>query len=170
MSNYLSLAIGSILGAVLSYFATEISAKRRHNEDKEKNKKNTTNDIIGSCLKFLFILKDGVNDIATKKKTYLLLKSKFPEKAGEMEKAIYQAAYDKAEGGIFHELMFITYQLKRIEDSGLWKEFEAIGNAYESMINILIHDNDFKKYEEAEVIYNNKLKGFVEKCLCMTKV
>jgi len=172
ISNYVSLVIGSILGAGLSYIATEISARRRSNEDKEKDRKDITADIIGNCLEFLFRLKDGLNDVATKKKTYLLLKGKFPEKAREMEKAIYQAAYDKADSGIFQELMFISYQLKRIDDPSIWKDFEELGNLYESMSNILIrnHDDDFKKYDEVEYIYNNKLKSFVDKCLNMTKV
>jgi hypothetical protein len=170
--NYVSLLIGSIIGAVLSFFATEISAIRRRNEDKEKYNKNTTNEIIGNCLSHLFKYKDGLNDIATKKGAYLELRSKYPDKALQMEKEIHQAAYDQANSGIFHELMINSYQLKRTGDPTLWKEFEELINLHEGMTNILIRDddNDFKKYSESEDIYKKKLRSFVDKCFSITRV
>ena len=70
----------------------------------------------------------------------------------------------------FPQLMFHSFQLKRLKDKSIWADFDVIMNNYEGLGKLIMAQ------EEDEIIsnLNSKLNGlkkiYIEKCHTKTKL
>ena len=110
--------LGWLLG-VLSMLITEwIQAK------KDKHTKEI--DIISDNLKFIFNAGNVYNNFRTDKVVFEKMRNEFPERSSELERKMYENFDTNLKEDFFPQLMFHSFQLKRLKDKSFWKDFEII--------------------------------------------
>lgn len=166
------ISFGAILGVILSFIATEISSWRQRKHALKLKNKDLQNEVIGDSLKFLFKQNDIINDLQTNRQ--LLEKLKREESAGRvsyLKKDMLEHFDNNIKANFFSELMFHSFQLKRLDNQHLWNDFEALMNITEEIIKMYL---DFDRPLSEIINKNNKYtdskKKFIEKCLGITKI
>jgi hypothetical protein len=153
-----------LLGALLGFLGTEVSARRRLKE----KRKILTNDIIADTIKFICKTRDIANDIIVKKKDYLRLIKVDP--SAETKSLIFKNYADEMDKGFFTELNHYSFQLKRLNDQEIYNEFETLIEAYEILLEILFKDNTLDNAQIAKDKCMKLLKEFTDKCIKISKV
>jgi len=128
-------------------------------------------EIIDGSLKFVFRIKDDSDKLSMKKFKYLMSKRNYPDKAKELEKKFFEDVNSIIlDRQFFPELMYFSFQLKRLKEKELWKDLEQMGDIYEKMIHILTSCEDIDEYETINAEFLTHEKDFVIKCLDISKV
>lgn len=148
--------IGWLLGLLSMFVMKWIQAKE------EERKKEI--DIISDNLKFLFSTKQVYNNFRTDKLVYEKMRSEYPERAPELETKMYENFDKVLQEDFFPQLMFQSFQLKRLKDKSFWKDFEKIMSGFEELGQVIMAQ------EKEEIIShkNSKImdlkKRYIEKC------
>ena len=168
--EFILIGFGAILGAILSFGATEISACRQRKIEEFNKKTNLTNEIVSDTLKFIFKANDILLDVFVNKLTYLKAKETHAEEAHKKEQIMYESFDEHIKKEFFDERNFHSYQLQRLENKELWKEFATLMETLKTLIDMLLKDEMPKEYEEVDSRYKNLLKDFVSHCIEITKI
>jgi len=70
----------------------------------------------------------------------------------------------------FPQLLFHTFQLKRLQDKSFWKNFETIMKNYEELGKLIMAQESEDVILRLNVKINNLNKAYINKCLAKTKV
>jgi hypothetical protein len=170
MEKYFLIAFGASIGAVLSLVATEISARRRLKEDREKNRKTIRDEMISDCLKYVFKANDIINEIKTNMDSISLVRSIHPDKVGEIQKQLYGTIDSKMKEGLFVELMQVTFHVKRIGDVELNRKFEELIEIQKKVMDSLLFPTGEIKFNEIDDMYKVIFQEFVEYCINKCKI
>jgi hypothetical protein len=138
---------------------------------KESKEYSIQQEIIDGSLKFIFKIKDDIDNLQVKRITCLSQKEIVPVMAKDLEdQFLNEANKVLLETKFFPEFMFISYHLQRLKDDTLWQYLQKISDSYEKMINILTLGEGMDEYEKNEIVFLNLTKSFVMKCLDISKV
>ncbi len=138
-------------------------------QSKEEDRKKEI-DIISDNLKYLFSTGQIYNNFLTDKFVYEQMRSEYPEKSSELVKKMYENFDANIKEDFFPQLMFQSFQLKRLKDKTFLKEFETIMSNYEKLGNAI------QAQENEEVITTIKAKimdlskKYINKCHVKTKI
>jgi hypothetical protein len=97
-------------------------------------------------------------------------KNLFPEKIPELERNIYARINNELLKDFFPNLMFHSFQLQRMEDKKLWRDFENLMGKYEELGKMLMDIADTGIINKLNGDIMDLMKGYVEKCLVKAKV
>jgi hypothetical protein len=178
-------AIGSILSVLITIGLAGITwiyailtnrlvktAETQLRIQKESERASLQQDIIDRSLQFIFRINDDLNSLRASKSTYLVAKANFPNKQKEVETLnkdfLKHLQVLPDNNKMFVEIMFVSYQLQRLDDNSLWLDFEKIGNLIEKMFNVLPEDMD--GYEATETVFKKYVKDFVAKCIAISSI
>ena len=125
-------------------------------------------DIISDTLKFLFSTRQIYNNLVTEKLVFEKMRHEFPEKTSELERKIYERFDKEIEKDFFPQLMFHSFQLKRLEDESFLNGFQKIMMGYEELGKAILGQatQDIISKLNTEVMNSKKL--FIEKCQTKT--
>ena len=140
---------------------------------KESEMASIQQDIIDRSLQFIFRINDDINSLHASKSSYLHAKTTFPDKQKEIEslnKDFLKDLLRIADKKMFAEIMFVSFQLKRLQDNNLWKDFEQIGNVLEKIFNALSFSDNMDEYEATEAVFKKHVKEFVDKCIDISRI
>lgn len=90
-------------------------------------------DIISENLKYLFRTGQVYNNFLTDKSVFERMRSQYPEKASELMKKMYENYDNSIKEDFFPELMFQSFQLRRLKDQSFWQDFESLMKNYEAL-------------------------------------
>lgn len=162
MTEAYYVILGWLLGVLSMLFSEWIQAK------KDEHKKEI--DIISDNLKFIFSTGNVYNNFRTDKLVFEKMRDEFPERSSELERKMYENFDKNLKEDFFPQLMFHSFQLKRLKDKSFWKDFETIMSNYEELGKVIMAQ------EKEEVISNlnskimNLKKKYIEKCHTKTKI
>jgi hypothetical protein len=162
MSQVGYIFLGWLFGILSMLIAKWLQTK----EDKQKKEL----EILSETLKYLFKVKQIYNNLLTDKSVLEKVLQQFPEKASDLEKRMHENFDKDIQKAFFPELMFHSFQLKRLDDQSFWKEFEKVMNEFEALGNSIM-----EKGSEAVILEHNArtlalMKTFVEKCNAKAKL
>lgn len=169
-SQLLFISFGALIGALLSFFATEITSWRQRKYSKIEKEDDLKNEIIGGALKFLFKSADVINDLWADRELLEKVKKDFPEKQSLVEQKMFKRFHANISQDFFNELNFHSFQIKRLTDRSIWQDFEKLMNKSRELTKFLA---DLKPLDECklfDVEYKNLKKDFVENCIKLTKI
>jgi hypothetical protein len=151
--------LGAALGALLSFWLTNKSARN-----------NLRNNIVADCLKFVFKMRDIINNFYIDKDTYFKLKKTDIKEAEKLYSKIFREYDDAMKEGFFTELNFYSYQVKRLNDQELLKEFVSVVDAQGQLLDKLFQDSPLGDIK-AELPQCRKLiEEFTTYCIDISKV
>jgi len=163
-----SIAFGAFLGAVLSFVATELSASRQRKTRDIEKKKEITNEVINDTIRFVFKANDILNDLWADKEVFIKMQKEKPEKAFGHEQIMLKR-FDENMKGLFSELMFYSFQLKKLDDRTLWQDFERLMESFRSLTTCLLNSGSIDDCRRLDIDYKDLKKRFVEKCINTAK-
>ena len=99
------------IGWALGILTMLISKWIQRKDDQQKKEI----DILSETLKFLFSTKQIYNNLHTEKLVFEKMRHEFPEKSSELERKIYERFDKEIEKDFFPQLMFHSFQLKRLK-------------------------------------------------------
>lgn len=162
MSQVGYIFLGWLLGVLSMLIARWLQAK----EDKQKKEI----DILSETLKYIFSIKQTYNNLLTDKSLLEKSRKEFPGKFTELEKQMY-TRFDREIGkDFFPDLMFHSFQLKRLGNKSFWNDFEIIMNKYEALGKMIMEQSDMDKISELNNEIMTLMRTFVEKCNAKAKV
>ena len=162
MTKEYYIILGWILG-ILSMLVRELIQER-----KERHKKEI--DIISENLKFIFNTGNLYNNFRTDKVVFEQMREAFPEKSSELERKMYENFDKNLKEDFFPELMFHSFQLKRLKDKSFWKDFEVIINNFEELGKGIMAQEKEEVISNQNSKINDLKKKYVEKCHEKTKI
>jgi hypothetical protein len=128
-------------------------------------------EIIDMAVKFIITSNTEIDKLELKKNDYFILKGKYPSDAQELKKKFFSEIDRQIEGkGFMPEIVYISFQLKRLKNIDLWKDLDKIGATYEEMVKVLIKSEDINKYKTIHSKYADQWADFVNKCLDVCKL
>jgi len=169
-TQLLLITFGTIIGALLSFFATMLSSWRERKHAKLLKKEDKENEIIGATLKFLFKSDEITNDLLADRELLEKSKKEFPGKTSFLEQQMFKRLHGNITNDFFNELKFHSFQLKRLENQTIWRDFENLMNAFEEVTKLLSELQPLEKCKSSDIKYKNIEKDFVNKCIDLTKV
>jgi hypothetical protein len=149
-----------ILGWALGIFSMLIS---NWLQTKKENRKKEI-DIISENLKYLFNTGQIYNNFLTDKLVYEKMSNEYPEKSSELERKMYENFDMSIKEDFFPQLMFQSFQLKRLKDKSFWKEFEEIMNNYELLGNAIHAQESEEKINTIKAKILDLTKQYATKC------
>lgn len=156
------LILGWLLG-ILSMLAREWIQERKEEQKKEI-------DIISDNLKFIFTTGNLYNNFRTDKVVFEKMSKAFPEKSSELERTMYENFDKNLKEDFFPQLMFHSFQLKRLKDESFWKDFEVIMNNYRELEDIIMAQEKEEIISNLNSKINDLKKKYIEKCHAKTKI
>ncbi|MBA4391743.1 MAG: hypothetical protein C0399_12520 [Syntrophus sp. (in: bacteria)] len=154
------------LGWLLGVLSMLIAKLLQHREDRQKKEV----EIISEVILYLFKVRDSFNSVLSDRLVLEKSKNLFPDKIQELERNIYTRIDTEFLKDFFPNLMFHSFQLKRMKDKTLWKDFEALMGKYEELGKTLMDMADASVIDKLNRDIMSLTKGYVEKCLIKTKV
>lgn len=139
----------------------------------KENKKKKEIEILSETLKYLFGTKQTYNNLLTDKSVLDKARKEFPGKSGkssELERQMYESFDKNIKKDFFPELMFRSFQLKRLEDKSFLKDFEIIMNKFETLGNTIMEQSSTDMISEINTETMELMKAFVEKCNAKAKL
>ncbi len=162
MSQVGYIILGWLLGILSMLIAKYIQAK----DDKRKKEI----EILSDTLKYLFKTKQTYNNLLIDKSALEKVAKRFPEKVPELEREMYECFDRKIKNDFFPDLMFHSFQLRRLEDGSFWKDFEKVMNEYEKLGKMIFEqpviDNILKRNDQIIKL----MSTFTDKCKEKSKV
>lgn len=154
------------LGWFLGVLSMLISKWIQANKDEHKKEI----DIISENLKFIFSAGNIYNNFRTDKVVFEKMRKEFSGRPSDLERKMYEAFDKNIKEDFYPQLMFHSFQLKRLKDKSFWKSFEIIMNNYEELGKLIMAQ------ETEEVISNvnskimNLKKQYIKKCHTKAKI
>jgi hypothetical protein len=127
-------------------------------------------DIIDNSLIYVYGIQDDIDHLRKKHFEYDVGKAEFPFKSEELQRVFLNELRIIIDGRKFSKVMLIAAQLKRIQDSDLWKDLEELHDIYEKLLNVLMLDKGIEDFNAIEKAFKAKMKDYVIKCLDLTKL
>ncbi len=159
-----------ILGAVIGFFFTEISARRRRKEEQIEKQKTLTDNIVADSLKFIFKTRDTIDNIITKKQQYLNLKETNRPAAAEFHSRLMNDCDEDLRKGFYTELNFHSFQLNRLRNQEIWKRYGNIVNVQSKLFAMLFKDDSLDDVKKTKDQWRELVKEFTSYCIEITKV
>jgi len=162
MSQVGYIILGWLLGILSMLLAKYIQTR----DDKRKKEI----EILSDTLKYLFKTKQTYNNLLIDKSALAKVAKKFPEKAPEFERKMYECFDREIKNEFFPDLMFHSFQLRRLEDGSFWKDFEIVMNEYEKLGKMIfdLPDMDGILKQRDQII--KLMSSFTDKCNAKSKV
>jgi len=161
------ISFGALIGAILSFAATEISSWRRRREEKKEK----TIDIITDTVKFVTTANERINDVECNLADCdLRITAGSPMGASEAEKekdALLKNPWVHS-ADFFDTLNFHSFQLKRLSNQDTLKVFENLMHAYRVLFDTFYVDLNLESKEELE--YRKLYKNFIKHCIEISKI
>jgi hypothetical protein len=154
------------LGWLFGVLSMLIARWLQSREDKQKKEV----EIISNVLLYLFKVRDSFNDVFSDRLVLEESKKVFPEKVSELERNIYTRLNTELLRDFFPNLMFHSFQLQRMKDKTLWKDFEGLMNKYEELGKMLMGMAEIGMINKVNDDIMNVMKTYTEKCLAKAKV
>jgi hypothetical protein len=92
------------------------------------------------------------------------MRHEFPEKSSELERKIYERFDKEIEKDFFPQLMFHSFQLKRLKDKSFWELFEKIMQSYEEFGKAILGQATEDVILKLNTEIMNSKKSFIERC------
>jgi hypothetical protein len=162
MSKIGLIVLGWILGILSTLFARWLQTKE------EKKKKEL--EIISETLKYLFKIRQTYNNLVADKKVAEELSKKYPNKVPELKTKMLESFNKDIANDFFPNLMFHSFQLKRLEDQSFWQDFEHLMNKYDALTEMTLGKREKENYSERNKEMMDLIKNFIDKCITKTKV
>jgi len=159
--------VGFIFLGWLFGIATMLIARWLQAKEERRNKEI---DIISGSLKFLFEARQMSNNLRLDKMLVEKSRTEFPQKTKELERELFTRFDKEMEKDFFPALMFQSFQLKRLKDKTLWKDFEALMNKLDDVVKMSIGQMDDTNLLAANSEVMTLQKKFIDKCLAKTRV
>lgn len=156
------IVLGWLFGLLTVSFTNWLQTK--------EERKRKENEIISGSLKFLFRTRQTMNNLKTDKMIIENSRKAFPEKTEEFEKQMLSRFDNEIQNNFFPELMFHSFQLKRLKDKTLWKDFEDIINKFNTFVDMAIGAIDDTNFLEADSAVMVSKKNYITKCLAKLEV
>lgn len=162
MKEVIYIFLGFLFGVLSMLISKWVQSKE---EDRKKEI-----DIISDNLKYLFSTGQIYNNFLTDKLVCEKMRSEYPEKSSELVGKMYENFDASIKEDFFPQLMFQSFQLKRLKDKSFWKEFENVMSNYEQLGNAI------QAQESEEIITPIKAKileltkQYITKCHAKTDV
>lgn len=134
----------------------------------DKNKKEI--EILSETLKYLFKTKQTYNNLLTDKSVLDKTRKEYPKKSSEIERRMYENFDKDIKYDFFPELMFRSFQLKRLDDKSFFKDFEIVMNKFEILGNRIMEQSSKDIISEINIETMKLMKAFVEKCHAKAKL
>ena len=162
MSQIGYIVLGWLLGIISMLIAKYIQTR----DDKRRKEI----EVLSDTLKYLFKTKQTYNNLLVDKSVLEKTAKKFPEKLPELEREMYECFDREIKNDFFPDLMFHSFQLKRLEDGSFWKDFEKVMNEYEKLGTMI-----FDLSEMGGILEQNKqiiklMSDFIDKCNTKAKI
>jgi hypothetical protein len=155
-----------LLGWLLGILSMLISKWLQSREDKQKMEL----EILSETLKYLFKVKQIYNNLVTDKSVLDKVIQQFPQKAANLEKQMHENFDKDIKKEFFPDLMFHSFQLKRLDDKSFWKDFERVMNEFEALGNSIVEKANEPVISEHNTRTLELMKAFIEKCNTKTKL
>ena len=162
MSQIGYITLGWLFGILSMLIARWIQTKE------EKKKKEI--EILSETLKYLFKTKRICNNLLTDKSVLDKTRKEFPQKSSELERQMYESFDKDIKKDFFPELMFHSFQLKRLEDKSFYKDFEIVMNKYKILGDRIMEQSSKDVISEIDIETLELMKAFVEKCNVKAKL
>ncbi|MCP3874878.1 MAG: hypothetical protein GY699_17215 [Desulfobacteraceae bacterium] len=162
MSKIGLIVLGWILGILSTLFARWLQTKE------EKKKKEL--EIISETLKYLFKIRQTYNNLVADTKVTKELSKKYPEKAPVLEAKMLEAFNKDIANDFFPNLIFHSFQLKRLKDQSFWQDFEYLMNKYDALTEMTLGKRKKENYSERNKEMMDLMKNFIDKSIAKTKV
>lgn len=156
MSQVGYILLGWLLGILSTLIARWIQTK----EDKQKKEI----EILSETLKYLFRTKQTYNHLITDKSVLDKTLKEFPGKSSDLERQMYERFDEAIKKDFFPELMFRSFQLKRLEDKSFLEDFAIIMNKFESLGKRIMEHSSTDMISEINTETMELMTAFVEKC------
>ena len=156
------LILGWLLG-IFSMLIREWIQTRKEEQKKEI-------DIISDNLKFIFSTGNLYNNFLTDKVVFEKMCKAFPEKSSELERKMYEDFDKNIKENFFPQLMFHSFQLKRLKDNSFWVAFEVIMNNYEELGKLIMAQEKDEIISNQNSKINDLKREYIKKCHSKTKL
>ncbi len=163
------IVLGVLLGAMLSFVATELSASRERKLRAVEKKNEITCAIINDTVKFLFKANDILNDLWSDKEVYLRMQKEKPEEASKSGVTMFKRFDENMRKGLFSELNFYSFRLRILDDQTLWDDFEKLMMSFRDLSECLLKSKGVDEFKKFDADYKNLKKAFVEKCITTSR-
>ena len=162
MSQIGGIILGWLLGILSMFIVLRIQSK--------ENKKKKEIEILSETLKYLFKTKQTYDNLLTDKSVLDKTRKEFPQKSSEFERHMYESFAKNIEKDFFPEMMFHSFQLKRLEDESFYKNFEIVLNKFETLGNRIMKESSKEMISEINTETMESIKAFFVKCNAKTKL
>jgi len=136
----------------------------------KEEKKTKEIQILSDTLKYLFKTKQTFNSLLTDKSLLDKTLKEFPQKSSKVEKMMYENLYKDIKKDFFPEVMFQSFQLKRLKDKSFYTEFEIIMKNFELLGDKIMEEANDDVIFEINTETLNLMKSFIEKCNAKAKL
>jgi hypothetical protein len=180
----LLIGFGAVIGALLSFIATELSALRQKKVSEAEKTKDETNKIIIDTCNFIFQSDDVLDNLISDKTLCEELEQKISEIGPKAEKERLEAKRamvkaklellkecdNRTKIDFYNKFEFHSLQIKRLKDKAIWRNFELLKNsAYHCLYEIIKSDTP-SKVEKLYIEYQKTQKDFLARAIEITKV
>jgi hypothetical protein len=162
MTQIAYILFGWVLGIVSMLFSRWLQTR----EDRRKKEI----DIISEVLTYLFKIRQTFNNLFSDRMVLEQVRKQFPDRVSEMEKKMYARFDEELSRDFFPNLMFHSFQLRRIEDQTFWKDFESLMKKCEDLGKTTMGEVQLGKVVKLNEDILDLMKSFTEKCIAKTKL
>jgi hypothetical protein len=162
MSQIGYIILGWLLGVLSIFISLWIQARA------EKQKKEI--EILSETLKYLFRTKQIYNNLLTDKSALDKTRKEFPQRASDLERQMYENYDKEIKENFFPELMFHSFQLKRLDDKSFLRDFEIVMDKFEELGNKIMEESSNDLIFDINKEALELMKAFVKKCNTRAKL
>lgn len=156
------ILLGWTLGILSTLFVRWLQVRE------EKKKKEL--DILSDTLKYIFKIRQVYNNLLTDKNVIERVSKEYPEKIAGLETKMMERFDKELADSFFPQLMFHSFQLKRLRDQSFWKDFEYLMNKYNELTDMTIGLREKENYSERNKEMMILIKKFIDKCVSESKI
>jgi hypothetical protein len=127
-------------------------------------------EILSETLKYLFRTKQAYNNLLTDKSVLDKACKEYPQKTSELERQMYENFDKNIKEEFFPELMFHSFQLKRLYDKSFLRDFDIVMNKFEELGNKIMEQSSNDVISDINTETLELMKVFVEKCNAKAKL
>jgi hypothetical protein len=161
------IGFGALIGAILSFYATEISARRRQMENEKEKRIKIIGDVISYLSEFLEIL----NELTVNISVFLTTKDRSPQAPKMYLESLKEISAKFAAQTVKED--FYTFHLMRINDKQILPKFKELAHAFGD-INIEDSARDIdsmnKLRKETIPMFRDQFEKFMIYCSEICKI